>query len=636
MHELQPNELLADRYLILGLLGEGGFAVVYSARDQACGDVVAVKVLKATSDDGDMERRFAREIGAFEHLRDPHIVKLIDHGTAVDGSKFAVFELLRSPELGDVLRERGPLDPGDVRRVLRQLLGALSDAHRNGLLHRDVKPENILVVSEPGELLRVKLIDFGIARAMSDGSPSITRTGELIGTPRYMSPEQLTQQPLTAASDLYSLGLVAIEMALGREALHGNSWGAQLDRLKSGHQFTLPQLERLGPDLVRVIAKMSARQAGDRYQSAAAVMTDLAHHERVSVAEADSRPKHTRNIIIGTMGMLSAILGAHLILATPESTRTNRPPRPALTAPPPVADAGIKPRTPDASIQPNVTDKPGRRSLDVGRHRVHLYPSTTPPAPLVIVLHSLSTGAPSVPGLTSPTLQTRDLAQEADLVAWSADGRATVASIWLDGEDRLDTETIPSIVARVSQWVALQPARVYAIGHGPSAREVRRLRCLGDFSAVATTGDGHRLAENFCQVDVPLLRIYGSEDVHAPKEGGPGCGSTGLKKGWIRMFKRREPFVYLSADEVTQGWRNANGCQGPSVAMAKGCRLWSRCRATFATCEVPGGHDWLGTAPHPNDALNEQCQDPTMQRDIREIVWRFFDEHGRDASPTEL
>src|SRR5690606_15504212 len=147
----------------------------------------------------------------------------------------------------------GRLDPQAALHIMWQLLDSLSDAHHHGLLHRDIKPANVRVFEYMGDPLYAKLLDFGLARDV-DGGPQVTAKGELVGTPRYMAPEQLTEKPLSPATDIYSLGMVALEMLIGRDALGGNQWAGQLDRLRPEHTFDISaaDTERIGAGLVAV------------------------------------------------------------------------------------------------------------------------------------------------------------------------------------------------------------------------------------------------------------------------------------------------------------------------------------------------------------------------------------------------
>ena len=230
----------AGRYRLLRVLGEGGFAVVHLAHDAQTGQQVAVKILRDPSDDRDTALRFRREVAIVGSLRSPHCVTLLDHGATAAGELYAVFEYVTGRDLDKVLAEHGRLPRATVVHIMRQLLHVLAEAHRNGLLHRDIKPQNVRVFASDGDPWSVKLLDFGIARGSDDSFPAVTATGETIGTPRYMSPEQLTGEPLTPASDMYSLGLMGIELLVGKEALPGNAVDSSWNDWSRGTSSVFP------------------------------------------------------------------------------------------------------------------------------------------------------------------------------------------------------------------------------------------------------------------------------------------------------------------------------------------------------------------------------------------------------------
>ena len=276
MQDLQPGDIFDNRYRVEHRLGQGGSAEVWLATELESTRRVALKILKP--DEGDRyaantRARFEREVKIIAGLRDPHTVTLLQHGES-DNRLYLVFEYVPGHDLSELLQQRGRLTPPAVIHIVRQLASSLSEAHDEGLIHRDLKPENVRVFEVAGDPLTVRLLDFGIARATDDGHPSITKTGELVGTPRYMSPEQLTGQPLTPASDIYSLGMLTLEMLAGREVLPGNRWGDQLDRLHSGH-LMVPDSGERGASLTAIVQRMTAREPVDRYQSIHAVVAAL-------------------------------------------------------------------------------------------------------------------------------------------------------------------------------------------------------------------------------------------------------------------------------------------------------------------------------------------------------------------------
>ena len=205
---------LADEYELLGELGRGASAVVYRARDRALGRLVAIKVVRAHSIAGadDAMRRLAREARTVARLQHPHIVTVYAVRRLQTGGLALVMQLVPGRTLKQAITEHGPFAPEQAEQVMRDVAEALAYAHSRGVVHRDVKPENIFLDADSGRAL---LSDFGIAHT-NDNESRLTMTGAAIGTPAYMAPEQIDGAPADARSDLYSFGLVTWEMLTGR------------------------------------------------------------------------------------------------------------------------------------------------------------------------------------------------------------------------------------------------------------------------------------------------------------------------------------------------------------------------------------------------------------------------------------
>lgn len=210
MTTIQPGAVIGGRYELGRVLGAGGMAQVFLARDRLLDREVAVKVLSERyAADPAFVERFRREASAAAGLNHPNIVSVYDRGET-DGSYYIVMELLRGPDLKQVIRERGPLPPLEAIDYALQILAALGAAHRRDVVHRDIKPQNVMV----GEDGRLKVTDFGIARAGT--ASGMTEAGSVIGTAQYLSPEQARGEDVTAASDCYAVGIVLYEMLTGR------------------------------------------------------------------------------------------------------------------------------------------------------------------------------------------------------------------------------------------------------------------------------------------------------------------------------------------------------------------------------------------------------------------------------------
>jgi serine/threonine protein kinase len=213
--ELVLGQVIDARYQIDSKIGTGGMGSVYRATRLQIGDEVAIKILHPQQIDGSQAvERFRREAQASARLKHPNAVTIHDFGVSAEGLQYLVMELVEGSSLRQIIKEQGPLNPSVATEIITQVCAALDEAHRQNIIHRDIKPDNI-IINLVANVLRVKVLDFGIARLRDQTASNLTQTGSVMGTPHYMSPEQCIGEELDNRSDIYSLGIVLYEMLCG-------------------------------------------------------------------------------------------------------------------------------------------------------------------------------------------------------------------------------------------------------------------------------------------------------------------------------------------------------------------------------------------------------------------------------------
>ncbi len=215
--------VIAGRFELIREIGRGGMGIVYLARQRSMDRNVAIKVLNPENDCASARERFRHEAAAVSRLRDPHTISVYDFGEA-DGELFLVMELLEGQPLSHWMKQRGPFGSDLVREIIDQVLDSLAEAHESGLLHRDMKPDNIFLRELADSRVFAKVLDFGLAKLMAgDMGDCRTLPGIVFGTPAYMSPEQVLGRELDARSDLYSVAVVMFEMLTGTLPVRGKT-----------------------------------------------------------------------------------------------------------------------------------------------------------------------------------------------------------------------------------------------------------------------------------------------------------------------------------------------------------------------------------------------------------------------------
>src|SRR5712691_8307459 len=317
---LTPGTILGERYEIIRLLGQGGMGAVYQAHDRELDRQVALKVIR-----GDMAanpeilRRFKQELILARQITHKNVIRIFDLGQA-DGIKFITMEYIEGQDLQGLLKQEKKLEPADAAKIIAQVCRALDVAHAEGVIHRDLKPQNIML-DKTG---RVYVMDFGIAR--STLTSSMTQTGALIGTPDYMSPEQAKGQAVDARSDLFAIGIIFYEILSGQSPYIADTTMGKLWKRTSEPARPLGELDKtIPPPLSEIVKKCLEIDTQKRFASA----TELLHASedwqgpgagtRVMVGRASTVPGYVKWV---GAGLAIALVAAGIVL------------RPKFTSPP--------------------------------------------------------------------------------------------------------------------------------------------------------------------------------------------------------------------------------------------------------------------------------------------------------------
>lgn len=335
------GRLIEGRFKVLRKLAVGGMGVVYEAEQQPLGRRVALKILeilKTPGADQTFGQRFFLEANAAAKLGHPNTIVVHDYGKTDDGLYFIAMEYLKGGTLGHRIKKEGPLEPGQAIHVGLQITSSLRDAHEQGLVHRDIKPGNVMFAPRGGDPLFVKVLDFGLVKVLGDGPDDLqlTQSGVMMGSPRYMAPEQVKAQPCDARTDIYSFGAVLYHMLTGRPPFAaGNAFEAM-----NHHVYSAPPPLRhtwpgctAGPMLEAVVQRCLEKEPSARFQS----MDDVMNALRESAQEAG--------------GGLSGV-GSYLTASSPSSSDRDAPspvpPRSGFGS-----DPGSNPQLASSGVQPS-------------------------------------------------------------------------------------------------------------------------------------------------------------------------------------------------------------------------------------------------------------------------------------------
>jgi eukaryotic-like serine/threonine-protein kinase len=313
------NTLFDGRYRIVRKLGSGGMADVYLAEDEELGRRIAIKILNDRhANDEQFVERFRREAKNAAGLSHPNIVAIYDRGEA-EGTYYIAMEYLDGRSLKELVVARGPLPISDAIDATRQVLAALRFAHRKGVVHRDIKPHNVMADADG----RLKVTDFGIARA---GVSQMTEAGSIIGTAQYLSPEQARGAPVDQRSDLYSIGIVLYEMLTGKTPFSGET-PVEIAMKHLSDPPRPPSLERpdISPDLDMVVLRALAKSPDDRFQTAEEMDSELERVGRGLGVSAETADAATM-VLSGADAAPTSVIPPRRPPATTPSYRYAEPP----------------------------------------------------------------------------------------------------------------------------------------------------------------------------------------------------------------------------------------------------------------------------------------------------------------------
>ena len=633
---------LQDRWMLGEPLGEGGFATVYRAQRVDDGLPAAVKILRPAEDGYTRETigRFQREVDLLGRLDDQYTVKLIDHGRSASGLLYLVCELVEGRDLSEILQEQRPLPDAIVRHILTQGLLSLRAAHRNGLLHRDIKPENLRVFRRGDDPWAIKLLDFGIARdATQEEGGKLTATGLLVGTPRYMSPEQLRSQPLTFASDIYSLGVVAYEMLVDDTKMHGRSLGAQLVRLTDEEAFVLPPGE--DPRLRRAIAAMVRPSLERRVGSAEAALHLLSLDPEASSARSgqDHTAVRQRHLVPRALVLVSvAVAAIFAVTSLLKDGDAGDPGALPIAAPVPRHPVPQDPPAPmdDYVDAGRVVGAPlvgcdSHEALEYGRYDIPT--ANGEPAlvylprdygrdtryPVIMLFHDQF----SKPEIMLDASKFEDLADAHGFVLLAPRDQP-MSSTWTSS----DASRMADAFEALSGFACIDASNVFAASTGRGGRMAERFPCWVS-GARGMVIAGFRSSElehgRACEKDLPYLHIESLQDPQLPPDGGKTCVNS--------AFGSAQSSVVSLAYNYNR-WQTQHRCSEAEPTRFGGtdeepCLAWD-CEVAFVSCQLKGGRKWSrGSAMHRSGG----CTRPPSKFDLTPILVKFF--RANMAAPSD-
>ena len=320
-------------YDIIAELGRGGMGVVYKGYETSLNRYVAIKVLaESLAHDESVKERFLREARSMAALNDPHIISIYFIGDDA-GQTYFVMEFVDGESLGSLLKREGKLKPEQAAKIVYQTAQGLATAHDRGVIHRDIKPGNLMLTSKGA----VKIADFGIALSSQDFSKKLTSTGEFVGTPGYLSPEVCQGKPVDQRSDIFSLGIVLFECLAGRMPFTDESpLGLMLEVVKAEIPDVRTLNAEVDPELERILSRMVAKDPAERYQSCQELVADLGRHPLVAKGGPITLQTRMSTAAATMVGQKTPVSGQRPLPSTsptPQPLPVSRPATPAAAQP---------------------------------------------------------------------------------------------------------------------------------------------------------------------------------------------------------------------------------------------------------------------------------------------------------------
>ncbi len=617
--EPRAGAIVGGHYALQRKIGSGGFGEVWEARDERALVTVAVKFLLGAAD-LEAKRRFRREVSALKRIDHANCLRILASGELPTGARYLVTELVPGRTLHDWFNDGPQRVHQHASEVVHQICSALVAAHDLGIIHRDLKPANIMVTPTDAGL-HVKVLDFGLAKLAGVEHPDITKTGEVMGTTGYMSPEQLRgRRDIGPPTDMYCLGLIAFALLEGRPPFDGAS------PLAIGHaHLTVPAPPvRRGPaEMGELVADLLAKNPGDRPTARQTL-------RRLGV---DPGPERAQGATARRSWLLAGVIGALALAGIAAWLVSQRPPaptHPVRRATPAIvrtaeADAG-RSLVPDLAVVPapsvrdasassgcgnTIAQVQGRKretirtvglGMTVGNYLPTSYDPDIP-MPLVVLMRDS--------GEYANLLDLMDMTEAAErdgfiLIAPEKAGTSSfVPAISLGTRTAIDN---------AERTLCIDRSRIYLVSHGRSGQAVEDILCQPDWPIAAVVTWAHR-----DRVDdgvelcgrVPRLAFTGRADPSVPIEGGSGPCRNDL---------------YISLEAHNRKLRALNGCEGTARTESDegphDCETWG-CAVPYVSCVFDGGHHWLGSfRPSQGDHCNGEARPFPAER-----IWGFLRLH---------